>query len=126
MPPQRSVVTCLSDAPLLRQSLPPVVGMTSVVFDHENSEFVVDHAIVNGEGEPPHRVGPEINIDLGPEIGIPLNLGDRCFEFLQETIAEFSRTSLVEKGGLDQFGLGFRMVGQSHPIARRAAFMTSS
>ena len=125
-----------------------------MVLDHEDVQLVGADAIVDAEGEASHRMASQVPFDHGPEAWRRLDLGDRCVELPQEapprargprledlaastTSASASGWSparscrrapdaLVEFGGLDHFRLSLRMVGQSHPIARRAACMTSS
>lgn len=108
------------------QAMPPVIGMTAVVLDHEDSQLIDASAIINAEGESPHRVTSQVAFDHGPEAWRRLDLDDRGIELSQGAVAEPRGPRLVELGGLDHLRPGLRMAGQSHPIARRAACMTSS
>ena len=55
-----------SEETLIGESVPPVVGVAHVVFNHEDSEFFVDNAIVDGEGKASHRVGTKVHFDQRP------------------------------------------------------------
>ena len=72
----------------------------AVVLDDEDAQLLGEDAIVDPEGEAPHRVASQIAFDHGPETGRRLDLGDRRIERVQEAVAEPRRPRLVELGRL--------------------------
>lgn len=97
-----------------------------MVFDDEDTQFAGNGAIVNPKRKAPHRVALQVVFDHWSEAGRLLDLGNCRIKRAQEAVPETWGPRLVICSSFDDLGLGFRMVGQSHPIARRAACMTSS
>jgi len=91
----------------------------------KNPQLVVADVIVDAEGKTSHGVGTQVAFNHRPSLGSRLDLGNCRVERSQKTVAEAGGSRLIKLGGLDQLGLGFGMIGQAHPIARRAASITS-
>jgi hypothetical protein len=60
--------------------MPPEVGMTTMMLDHQDAELVRKNAIVDSEGETSHRMATQVTFDDGPEAGRGLDLGNRRVE----------------------------------------------
>ena len=69
---------------------------------------------------------PDIRFDDAPSLGCFLDDSYCQVSGIKKLSAERRNAVLVKLGGLDQFRFRIGMVNQAHPIARRAACMTSS
>lgn len=68
----------------------------------------------------------DIPLDDTPSLGRILNDVDGAVCRLEKLRAQRGNSSLVKLSRFDEFRFGLRVVNQAHPIARRAACMTSS
>ena len=82
--------------------------------------------VVEGVWEAGHEVTPDISLNDAPSLGSILDFADGDVGCVEELRAESRNSPLVKLCGFDEFHLSIRVVNQAHPIARRAACMTSS
>lgn len=83
-------------------------------------------AVMDAVRKPSHHTIANLSVHDPPTLGSLLDLCNRGVHGLEEFSAKGGNTALVKQGSLDEFSLGVLMVDQAHPIARRAACMTSS
>ena len=81
--------------------------------------------VVEGIWEAGHEVTPDISLNNVPSLGSILDYADGGVGCIEKLRAERRNASLVKLRCFDEIHLGIRVVNQAHPIARRAACMTS-
>ena len=69
---------------------------------------------------------PDISLNDTPPLGSLQNDSNRTVCGVEELSAECRNPPLVKLCRLDEFRFGIGVVNQAHPMARRAACMTSS
>ena len=89
-------------------------------------KMVGKNAVVDGVWKATHEVMPDICLDDARLLGSLLNDSNRTVCGVEKLGAECRNPSLVKLCRLDEFRFGIGMVNQAHPMARRAACMTSS
>lgn len=108
------------------QTVTPVIRVTAVVFEREDTKMVGKNPVVDRVRKAGHEVMPDIGLNDTPPFGNLLNNSNCAVCGVEKLSAECRNTSLVELCRLDEFRFGIGVVNQAHPIARRAACMTSS
>lgn len=99
--------------------------MPAVVHEGQNANVIGQRSIVNRESKTGDEILPQILLNDVPAIRRFENDGSTisCIEKLGP---ERGNATLVEPRRFDEFGLGVRVINQSHPMARRAARITCS
>ena len=82
----------------IRQSTPPVVVVSTVVFDSQDSNLIRTNTKVNGIGKLREEVQPQVAFHDPPLAWRVLNLSNRTLESIQKLSAESGETILVELG----------------------------
>ncbi len=82
--------------------------------------------VVEGVWKARHEVTPDISLNGVPSLGSILDYTDGDVGCVEKLRAEGRNPSFVKLRCFDKFHLSIRVVNQTHPIARRAACMTSS
>ncbi len=104
----------------------PVIRVTAVVRKGEDAKIVRENPVINGVGKARDEVVPDICLYDAPTVRSLLNDAHRAVGTFEKLGAKGGNSSVVKLSGLNEFRLGIGMINQSHPIARRAASMTSS
>jgi len=104
----------------------PEVRVTAVVLESEDTKMIGKNPVVNGVWKARHEEMPDICLYDTPPLRSLLNGSNRAVCRVEKPGAECRNSSLVELCRLDEFRFGIGMVNQAHPMARRAACMTSS
>ena len=104
----------------------PIVRVTAVVFEREDTKMVGKNPVVDGVWKARHEVMSNIRLDDTPAFGSLLDDTNRTVNGVKELSAKRRNPSLVKPCRFDEFRFRIRVMDHSHPIARRAAFITSS
>ena len=111
---------------LVGETVTPVIRVTAVVLEREDAKVVGQNAVVDGVWKARHEVMPYICFNNAPSLGSILNDPDGSVSGVEKLRAKCGNSPLVELSRLDEFRFGIGVVNQAHPMARRAACMTSS
>lgn len=92
----------------------------------KNSNLVRQHTVIDGVWKAWHEVMPDIRLDDAPPLRGVLDHADGAVDGIEELRTEGRSPLLLELSCLGEFHFSLRVVNQTHPMARRAACMTSS
>ena len=96
------------------------------MLEGKNSKMVGKNAVEDRERKSRHEVVPDIFFNNAPPLGCLQNDADCPIRCVEKLTAECRHAPLVKLSRLGEFRFGVGVVNQAHPIARRAACMTSS
>ena len=110
----------------VRDAITPVIRVTTVVLEGKNPKMVGKNAVEDRERKSRHEVVTDIFLDNVPPLECFLNDTDGPVRCVETLTAESRHASLIKLSRFGEFRFGVGVVNQAHPIARRAACMTSS
>jgi hypothetical protein len=96
------------------------------MLERENANMLRISPVINRKRETRHQVSPHSRLNEAPALRSIQNRPCGEFRRIEELPAQRGNSLLVKPSGLDQLRFGIGMINQTHPIARRAACMTSS
>jgi hypothetical protein len=97
-----------------------------VVLEGEDSEFTQLDAIVNGKWKPLEHVGSDVSPEHSASLRIILDDADGAIHSIKKLYSKCSGPIFVKLSGINEFRFSFGVICQAHPMALRAACMTSS
>ena len=96
------------------------------MLEGKNPKMVGKNAVEDRERKSRHEVMPDIFFNNAPPLGCFLNDTDGLVCCVEKLSAKGRHAALVKLSRFGEFRFGVGVVNQAHPIARRAACITSS
>ena len=96
------------------------------MLERQNAKVIRPDAVIHSKRETRHQISPHTSLLDAPPLR---SIQDRAYGKLrriEKLPAKRGNPLLVKPSGLDQLRSGIGVVNQAHPIARRAARITSS
>ena len=109
----------------VRNTVAPVVRMAAVMLKSENAKLGND-AIVDRVWKARHEVTTNVGLDDPATSRSLVNNADGNVDGVEKLRGKAGNSPLVEPSCLNEFRLSIWVINQAHPMARRAACMTSS
>ena len=96
------------------------------MLEGKNPKMVGKNAVEDRERKARHEIVPDIFFNNAPPLGFFLNDTDGPIRCVEKLTAKGRHAALVKLSRLREFRFGVGVINQAHPIARRAACITSS
>jgi hypothetical protein len=83
-------------AGLFGKTVTPIIGMTTVMLEGENTNVVRKHTVVDGLWETRHEIAPDVCLDKAPPVGSVENDKNSSVGGVQELSTERGQSPLVK------------------------------
>jgi hypothetical protein len=110
---------------LFYKPAPPVIRAAALVRDREDTDFIRGKAVVNRVGRTVHDQASDLILNHTKPLRQSLNPGYRFISHIQKLTIQRKNTIFIKPSGFDKLQFIPGMVNQAHPMAFRAACMTS-